>query len=242
MVFISRTTRARIMLVLSLVVVCAMARACVGVLSARYVAGMLKPVSRVETRQNIVALTFDLTFGESSVVEILDVLREQGVRCTFFVAGPWAAAHPDLVRRIVDESHELGSQGYWHENLTSSATDRIFESITRADDILKRTAGIEPSLFRPPNGDYDDRVIRLALELGYTTVTWSLDSFDWRSTNEEYLRKRVVGKVQDGDIVRLHASDLSGQTSRALGPILHELSKKGVQVVTVGELLRISQE
>lgn len=244
MVFIavSRAARAKIVLVLCLVALCALARTCAQLLSARLVAGTLKPVSRVETTQNLVALTFDLTYGESSPAEILDVLKASGVRCTFFIAGPWALAHPDIVKRMVNDGHEIGSQGYWHENLRTSGSDRIIESISRTHEILKGIAGKEPSLFRPPNGDYDDRVIRLALEVGYSTITWSLDSFDWRSTNEEYIAKRVTSRAKKGDVVRLHASDLSGQTARALRPIIDGLSQKGFSVVTVGELLKNSSE
>ena len=239
---ITRATQIRLLIVLALAVVVTLARACVNRQLASLVASRLKPLSRVAIEEPLVSLTFDVTFGEVAPTQVLDALLASGARCTFFVAGPWARAHPDVVRRIVKEGHELGSQGYWHENLSTSSPERIRESIVKNHDILKAISGVEPSLFRPPNGDFDDRVIKTALEVGYTTIVWSLDSFDWRTTNTEYVVNRVTGRAKPGDIVRLHAGDLAVETAGALPAILKGLSSRGLRVVPVSELIRSSPD
>jgi len=237
-VAVTRATRIRLLVSVSVVVLLSVAGAYRWFSGALPTEGVLKPVTHVSTSRPIVALTFDLTYGEKAPGEILNVLRACGAKCTFFVAAPWAQAHPDVLKRILNEGHELASQGYWHENLSASPHDRIILSLTKAHDVFSGITGTEPLLFRPPNGDYDDDVIRSALEVGYSTITWSLDSFDWRSPNDEYVVTRVTSKIRPGDIVRLHASDLSGQTARALPRIIRGLSQKGLAPVTVGELLR----
>jgi len=239
---IRRATRIRILILLVAIVLIMAARICAGAFAARMATSSLKPVSRVETSSKIVAFTFDLTFGESAPGKVLDALASAGAKATFFVAGPYAKAHPDVVRRIVQEGHEIASQGYWHENLSAAEDSRVRESIARTHDILKSFTGVEPSLFRPPNGDYDDRVIRSALEVGYSTITWSLDSFDWRNTTADYIRRRVAGKARQGDIVRFHASDMFATTSEVIPGIISDLRARGLQASTVGELLRSAQD
>jgi len=239
---ITRATRIRILIFLAAVLLIGAARICAGTFAARLAASSLKPLSRVETSRKIVAFTFDLTFGESAPGKVLDALSLAQAKATFFVAGPYAKAHPDIVRRIVQEGHEIASQGYWHENLSAAENSRIRDSIARTHDILKSFVGIEPSLFRPPNGDYDDRVIRSALEVGYSTVTWSLDSFDWRNTTADYIRKRVASKARQGDIVRFHASDMFAATAEAIPGIVKDLQARGIRVVTIGELLESAQD
>ena len=204
------------------------------------VSGNLKPVSSAPVPGKVIAFSFDLTFGEKAADEIMNVLKGAGVKSTFFVAGPWAAAHPDVVKRIVREQHELGTQGYYHENLSTCDRSRISLSLSMTHELLKGIAGVEPSLFRPPNGDWNESVIEEAMEVGYSTITWSLDSLDWRTTNEADIMRRVVREAKPGAIVRFHASDLSGQTQRALPGILRDLSANGFRVVSVGELLKLS--
>lgn len=78
--------------------------------------------------------------------------------------------------------------------------------------------------------------------MGYNTVTWSLDSHDWRTSNEDYIIRRVVRETKPGDIVRFHASDLSGQTPRALPRVLEGLEGRGLRLVTVSYLLKHSSK
>ncbi len=201
------------------------------------VIGRLQPIRTVPGAQNMVALTFDLSWGEVMPAKVLAVLREHGLQCTFFLSGPWASSHPDLVSELVADGHEIASHGYRHVNLSSLDEQGIRENLRRAEEAITAAGGERPRLLRPPNGDYNDLVIRTAEAMGYKVVNWGLDSHDWMNPGVSYIVDRVLGKVRPGDIVLLHASDTCKQTDQALPAIIEGLAAKGFQLVTVSRLL-----
>lgn len=240
-ILITRATRQKLAVLGGLFLIALLVRPWLGVVSRQLaVSGRLKPLYRVSTTENKIALTFDISWGEVTPPLVLNVLKEHGVRATFFLSGPWAATHPDLVRRIVADGHEVGSHGYRHDNLSQLSESQIAENIEKAHRVLKDLVGYEPRFLRPPNGDFDDRVIEVALERGYTVVIWSLDSLDWKNPGLDYMIKKVLGKVQKGDIILFHASDTAKQTHLVLPAILQGLREKGLVSVPLSELLQSS--
>lgn len=195
------------------------------------------PVFYVKTDQKKVALTFDISWGRNTVPKVLDILKEEGVRATFFLSGPWARRHPDLVRRIVDDGHEIGSHGDRHVNLSRHSRAEVARNIQKADTDLRAVSGQEPRFFRPPNGDYDDVVIETARSLGYETVLWAIDTLDWKNPGPDYMVRRVMQQVFNGAIILMHASDSSRQIHLALREIIQKLRAEGYELLTVGELL-----
>ena len=200
------------------------------------VSGKLRPVYRVTAARDAVALTFDISWGEVSPTRVLDVLRSKGVRCTFFLSGPWAAAHPDVVRRIAGEGHEVASHGYHHDNYSQLSKERIVQDLRKTREILTGLAGHEARLLRPPNGDFDDHSIMAATEEGYLTIIWSLDSHDWMNPGVDYMINRLK-MAQAGDIILCHASDSARETYLALSAGIDAIRAKGLKLVTLTELL-----
>lgn len=202
----------------------------------------LLPLRFVSTREKVLTLTFDVTWGHQVLPLVLEVLKDRQVPATFFVSGTWAATHPDLLRRIVAEGHEVGNHTQKHLNLSQQPKEVIVQNIRQAHDLIKELTGLEPFLFRPPNGDYDDLVISTALEMGYTTVIWGTDSLDWKNPGAEYIVRRVVGRAHPGDIVLLHASDSARQTPEALPRIIEGLKAKGYKTVRLSDLLKLETD
>lgn len=199
----------------------------------------------VKTDQKVVALTFDISWGEERTNPILDVLEKKGVKkATFFLSSPWAETHPDLVKRISDDlKFEIGSHGHKHDNYSQLSEDQIRKQISKADTILKKVAGKkEINLIRYPNGDFDKRVLKVAQGLGYTSVQWDTDSRDWMNPGVNAIVKRVVTKAHPGDIILLHASDSCRQTHEALPQIIDQLRSQGYEFVTVSELIASTQQ
>ncbi len=182
------------------------------------------------------ALTFDVTWGETVPARILDTLRHNKVKATFFVSGPWAAAHPDLLKRMVAEGHEIGNHGHQHISLSRYPREVILEEIRKAQKELE-AAGVRPVFFRPPNGDGGEPVIEAARELGYTVVLWGTDSQDWATPGPDYIVRRTLARVHPGDIVHLNASDAAVDTPAALAALLPALAEKGFEPVTLSRLL-----
>lgn len=199
----------------------------------------------VKTDQKVVALTFDISWGEERTNPILDVLEKKGVKkATFFLSSPWAETHPDLVKRISDDlKFEIGSHGHKHDNYSQLSEEQIRKQISTADTILKKVTGKkEINLIRYPNGDFDKRVLKVAQKLGYTSIQWDTDSRDWMNPGVNAIVKRVVTKAHPGDIILLHASDSCRQTHEALPQIIDQLRSQGYEFVTVSELIASTKQ
>ncbi|GGA53994.1 putative polysaccharide deacetylase PdaB [Kroppenstedtia guangzhouensis] len=196
----------------------------------------------VDTDKKQLALTFDISWGEERTGPILDVLEQKGVKkATFFLSSPWAETHPDVVKRIADMGFEIGSHGHRHVNYSTLNEEQIRTQIRKAHQILTGLTKQEPNLIRYPNGDFDKRVLKIADQLGYTSIQWDTDSLDWMNPGKEKIINRVISRAHPGDIILMHASDSSKQLHEALPVIIDKLQKKGYQFVTVSELIAGSQ-
>lgn len=193
----------------------------------------------VQTEKKVIALTFDISWGEKRTEPILKILKEKNVNdATFFLSSPWSKSHPEIVEQIKKDGFEIGSHGNKHDNYSTLSDEEIRKQITTAHGILTELIGKEPNLIRLPNGDFDKRVLRIANDLGYSVIQWDTDSQDWLNKGVDTIINRVVTKAHPGDIVLLHASDSSQQTHEALPVIIDQLRAKGYEFVTVSELIK----
>lgn len=200
--------------------------------------GLDMPMFYVRTEEPLIALTFDISWGTTTVGPVLEILREKDVKATFFLSGFWAKKHPDIARSIAADGHEIASHGDAHVNLSQYDADAIAKNIMTAHRDLEEVTGKQPRFFRPPNGDYDDLVVATARQLGYETVIWSLDTIDWKNPGPEFMIRRVRDNVFRGDIILMHASDSSKQIHMALPQIIDDLRRDGFRLVTLGQMLQ----
>jgi len=201
----------------------------------------LRPLFEVKTEKPVLALTFDISWGTRTPVQVLDILKEHEVRATFFLSGPWVEKNPQIPRRIAADGHEIGSHGYRHINLSQLSFEEIKEEIQKAHASIEKVTGCTPRLIRTPNGDYDNKVIQAAQECGYQVIQWGTDSLDWKNPGTEAIIQRVLTRCHPGDIILMHASDTCQQTPDALPAIIRGLKEKGYQLVTVSELLSLGK-
>ena len=194
------------------------------------------PVFYVKKAATEACLTFDISWGDKTLPLVLSVLKEYQVPASFFLSGPWAKSHSDLVNNIVNDGHEVASHGDRHINLSQYPKDVVFDNINKAQqDLLSVVPRVAP-YFRPPNGDYDDVVIDTAKELGFETVIWAVDSLDWKNPGPGYMLNRVLSKTFPGAIILCHASDSSKEIHLALPGIIKGLRSKGFKLVTLSQL------
>lgn len=195
-------------------------------------------ISKVQTKKKQIALTFDIGWGELQVEPILKVLKEKGVQATFFVSGSWADHHPEIVKEMVKNKNEVGSHGFGHKNYRSmEKTNMRNDMLLSREAIKKATRGDSPSLLRPPDGSFNENVLRTAQALGFTVIDSSISSRDIENPGVEQIVKNVVKPASPGDIVLMHASDSAKQTAEALPIIIEKLRGKGYSLVTVSKLL-----
>lgn len=195
----------------------------------------------VQTEKKVVALTFDISWGDVQPEPIVKLLQDKGVKkSTFFLSSPWAKTHPQIVDKINKAGFEIGSHGHKHVNYSSLEEKDIRTQLQTAHGILTEVTGKSPQLLRLPNGDFDKKVLRVANDLGYKVIQWDTDSMDWKAANAKEIVTQVTSKVHPGDIVLLHASDSAKYNQEALPQLIDELRTQGYDFVSVSELLEQS--
>lgn len=202
----------------------------------------LKPIYEVKTDKKVVALTFDISWGNNTPIPVIDILKANNIKSTFFLSGPWVKQYPEVPKRIQTDGHEIASHGYRHINLSNLSKNEIKEEITKAHNNIKEVTGVDANLIRTPNGDFNDQVIEGAHEVKYEVIQWSTDSLDWMNPGVNSIVDRVSKKVHPGDIILMHASDTCKQTTEALPIVIKNLKDQGYDFVTVSELLKLTAE
>jgi polysaccharide deacetylase family sporulation protein PdaB len=194
----------------------------------------LVPIYRVDVPGKRIAFSFDATWGTDQTDRLLSILRENGVKTTFFLAGNWVESNPDYVRKIAEEGHEIGNHSYAHAHMNSLTPEQIEADLRKNHDLILQLTGRECDLFRPPFGEYSNKLLEVAKKLGYHTVQWSIDSLDWKDVSADFMVERVL-RAESGDIVLFH--NAGKHTPEAVARLLPELKRRGFSVVPVGELI-----
>ncbi|MEN6581601.1 MAG: polysaccharide deacetylase family protein [Armatimonadota bacterium] len=188
----------------------------------------------VEKKQ--IALTFDDGPHPSYTPKILEILRRYHVKATFFLVGELAEKYPRLVKAELGGGHCVGNHTYHHVNLTQIPSVYVAAEIKACGAVLNNIIGRPPHLFRPPGGDYNDQVARVAEALGYNIVLWTDDPADYANPGEKLIEQRTLDKIDNGGIILIH--DGIQQTINILPKLLQELKDKGCEFVTVDQMLR----
>lgn len=189
-----------------------------------------------EDEKNI-SLTFNISWGEDKVHDILNQLAQHHIQSTFFVSGEWAERHPDIVKKIVENKHELGILGYRYKSYLDQEIEQVRKDLIYAKDVFTKLGYEKVDLLRTPSGQFNKEIVRLAEQVGYQVTHWSVNPNDWQNPGTEAIVDTVMKQTKNGDIVLLHASDSVKQTAKALETILPGLKNKGFQFVTMSELM-----
>lgn len=196
-------------------------------------------IYKVKTDRKVVALTFDISWGTKVPGPVMDTLKKNNVKSTFFLSGPWVEKYPEFARRLAAEGHEIASHGNRHIDLDRESAGTVKEEISAAHKSLKEVTGASPNLIRTPNGAWNGMVLGVADQLGYRVIQWSVDSLDWKKPGTDAIVKRVLDRVHPGAIILMHASDTCTQTPDALPRVLEGIKSRGYEMVTVSKLLEL---
>ena len=198
--------------------------------------GMINP----EHKQ--IALTFDSGWEYENSGQLLDILDKYNVKATFFTRGLWAKDHPEIAADIVNRGHDLENHSLTHGHMTEMSDEEVENEIVKTTNIIKDITGFNADLFRPPYGEYDERILRILNEAGYPyTILWTVDSHDWAKElngviiTEEYVIRRVLENASDGGIILMHIGGY--ETVNALPDIIDGLKAESYYFVKVKEIL-----
>lgn len=186
---------------------------------------------RYEEGGKNIYLTFDEGYENGYTAKILDVLKEKGVKAVFFCTMPYIKQQPELVQRMIDEGHIVGSHSVTHPSegmISLSIAEQKEEMETLQKYVADNFNGYQVQLFRYPAGIYSDQSLALMGSLGYTSVFWSFAYADWdvnNQPNEAEALKKCVDKLHPGAIYLLHA--VSKTNTNILGDFIEQAREKG---------------
>ena len=193
-----------------------------------------EPIYYGNRNKNNVALTFNVYEGSDIVEGILNELNKRGTKATFFVGGCWADDNLDIVKKIIDDGHELGSHGYYHKDHSKLNEEQNRAEMKLLHDLIYNELGYDIKLFAPPSGAFSVETLKVAENLGYKTILWSKDTIDWRDKSKKVVYNRATKGISGGDIVLMHPKS---HTLDALPDILEYYKQKGLAIVTVSECI-----
>ena len=170
-------------------------------------------------------ITFDAGFENGNTERILDALKKHGVKATFFLVGNYFETQPELVKRMAEEGHTIGNHTYSHPDMSKIGDIQSFQTELQKNEALYRDIlGSEmPKLYRPPQGKFCEENLKMAQQLGYSTVFWSLAYVDWYTDDQptpEQAFSKLLPRIHPGAVVLLHS------TSSTNAEILDELLTK----------------
>ena len=187
----------------------------------------------------VLYLTFDAGYENGCTGKILDTLKKHDVKAAFFLVGNYLQKNADLVRRMVDEGHIVGNHTMHHPDMSAITDKEAFQKeLSGLEELFREITGKElPKYYRPPQGIYSEENLKLAKELGYKTVFWSLAYKDWDNNKQptaEYALGKLLPRSHNGAVILLHST--SQTNAKVLDQLLTQWKAKGYRFETIDQL------
>ena len=185
-------------------------------------------------------MTFDDGPNPETTPRLLQILRERNIKVTFFVLGNMVAKHPEVLKMIADEGHEIGSHSWSHPQLTRISQAAVDKELGNTSEAIFQVTGKRPIYLRPPYGSMKP-TLRSYIEdkYGLTIVNWSVDPNDWKNRNSQAVHDAIMAQVKPGAIVLSH--DIYATTVDAMPRILDELAAKGYKFATLSQMVAMDK-
>ena len=198
--------------------------------------------SQCVVEDNAIAITFDDGPDPKNTPRLLDMLKERGIKATFFLVGKCAATWPDIVKRMIEEGHEVGNHTWNHYQLTRLGESKVLNELQTTHDAIVKACGVTPILYRPPYGATRLSQQKLIHDhFDYTAVLWDVDPLDWKAPRSAAkVHERVLKQTKAGSIILCH--DIHRETVDAMPATLDDLKARGFQFVTVTQLFNIESQ
>ena len=205
-------------------------------------AGRKRPTlwNSVNTQRRVVALTYDDGPHAKLTPQLLDILKRENVRATFFVLGSLVEAYPQIVQRMAADGHEVANHTWDHPRLPSLSAEKLDRQIRETTAIIEKNTGQKVTIMRPTYGLYNERVKNDLLEkYRLDMILWSVDPNDWKKPGANTVARRLIEGAHPGAILLAH--DIHPGTIQATPKAIAGLKAKGYEFVTVSELLAMDE-
>jgi peptidoglycan-N-acetylglucosamine deacetylase len=197
-------------------------------------------INEIHTSQRLVAITFDDGPNPQYTPQILEIFSEAKAKATFFMIGEQMKSHPEVVKQVVEQGHEIGNHTFSHPKLSQLSIDDCLAEIEQTEKFAVELVGRKPVVFRPPYFDYNQDTVSLLQQKGYPMIgAVNLEAQDWEQPGVEHILGKSRDVVENGSILIFHDGygDRS-QTIEAVRMLVSELISQDYQLVTVSELLK----
>lgn len=175
-------------------------------------------------------LTFDAGYEAGYTEKILDVLKENNVKATFFITSHYLNTASDIVERMINEGHIVGNHTVNHKSMPSITNEEIENEVMKLHQAVFEKFNYEMKYIRPPKGEFNERTVKKCSELGYKTVMWSFAYCDWDEKKQPSIengKKIIIENLHSGEIMLLHAN--SKTNSEILDTIIKEARSQGYE-------------
>lgn len=195
-------------------------------------------IRRGNKKRKEIALTFDDGPDGDVTPQILDILKDKGIKATFFLLGKKVEEYPEITLRIKKEGHQLGNHSWSHSNFWHLPDEYILKKeIKPTSKIIEKTTGIYPEILRPPYGLINNSTIKLLKEKEWKIVNWSIDSHDWNLSSTQIIN--IIEKHHhSGAIILLHNSNFNEITVKSLPEIIEIIKAEGYSFISIEQLLK----
>ena len=193
------------------------------------------PIYNVQTEEKKLAFTMNCAWNADDIDQILEVLKNNDVKITFFMVGEWVDKYPDAVKKIYEAGHEIGSHSNTHPHVNNLSSEKNLEEIKLSVSKIEKITGSQTKLYRTPYGEYNDTVIKTATENGYYPIQWDVDTLDYEGKTGDEMWGRIKGKIKNGSIILSHNG--TKHTAESLDMLIKNIKSKGFEIVKVSDLI-----
>lgn len=188
--------------------------------------------------QKYIYLTFDLGYEAGYTEKILEVLKQNDVKATFFITAHYLNTQPELTKRMIDDGHILANHTINHKSMPDCNLETIKNEVMGLHSAIYEKFGYEMKYMRPPKGEYSERTVAYTNTLGYTTVMWSFAYDDWdeaKQGREEYGKKKILDNLHNGEVMLLHAT--SKDNANILDEVIKEIKNQGYEFRNIDQFV-----
>ncbi|WP_040980198.1 polysaccharide deacetylase family protein [Oceanobacillus jeddahense] len=196
------------------------------------------PIYRGNPEKEMVSFLINVSWGEAYIPEMLQILKDNQVKASFFIEGKWAQNNSSLVKMIEEEGHVIGNHAYDHPDMAALDKSNAYTQIEETNQILKTITGEQPKWFAPPSGSYKDETVETAAELEMETILWTVDTIDWKNPSVSVMVNRIENNVHPGAMILMHPTEAS---TKALEQMINIIKEKDYKIGTVESLLSESR-
>ncbi len=191
------------------------------------------------SEKKYVYLTFDEGYEAGYTPRILQILKDNDVKATFFLTAHYINTQEELVKEMINDGHIIGNHTVNHKSMPDLTDDKVKQEVMDLHTAVYQKFGYEMKFIRPPKGEFSERTINITNGLGYTTVMWSLAYDDWdenKQGREEYAKKKILDNIHPGAVILLHGN--SKDNTNVLDECIKEIKNMGYEFLNLDKFVR----